>query len=261
MLWSYGITTVPQRRVTTLSATVRSLAAAGFENPHLFIDGAESSHLWNTQFPGLSGVTCRSPTVRTAGNWVLSLYELYYRVPNADRYAVFQDDFVTYRGLREYLERCQYPDGSGKAQKVYGAETARGYLNLYTFPQNQALCPRLAEPHGNLQKEGWYLSNQLGKGAVALVFNRDAVIVLLHSRHLAFRPLDVNRGHWAIDGGVVQALKDTPSTHELGGPWYEFVHNPSLVQHIGHPSTLDKGEQPDSLSFRGEGFDVRSLLP
>ena len=226
MEWAYGVTTVPGRISTLLPKTLKSLAKAGFECPRLFVDGDD--HYDDYLKLGLE-VTIRSPSIRTFGNWALGLAELYIREPNVDRYAMFQDDFITYRSLRDYLEQVNYPE--------------RGYCNLYTFPRNQTLC------NG---KVGWYLSDQLGKGAVALVFTREAVTTLLKHEHIVDRPQDVNRGWRAIDGGIVTAFKKAG--------WKEYVHNPSLVQHMGIQSSMGNAKHQQAISFRGEGFDALSLL-
>ena len=221
--WSYGVTTVPERLRDLLPRTLASLAAAGFSAPRLFVDGAEGIA---THF-GLD-VTYRYPRIRTFCNWWLALVELYVRNPAADRYAIFQDDFITYRNLRPYLEQW-YPE--------------KGYLNLYTFPVNQQLAKR----------EGWYESNQRGKGAVALVFNREAVTTLLTQPHFVGRPQNAHRGHKSVDGGVVTALT------KVG--FKEYVHNPSLVQHTGLESSMGNKKHALATSFRGEQFDAMELLP
>jgi hypothetical protein len=41
--WAYGITTVPSRLTTLLPRTITSLAAAGFDKPHLFVDGGTAA--------------------------------------------------------------------------------------------------------------------------------------------------------------------------------------------------------------------------
>lgn len=227
LTWAYGVTTVESRRGDLLPRTLASLAAAGFDKPHLFVDGGLDSASWQAEFK--LDVTCRYPNVRTAGHWHLSAMELYLRNPNADRYALFQDDMVTYRNLRQYLEASSYPE--------------RGYCNLYTFPSNQKLA------NG---RQGWYKSNQFGRGAVALVFDNTAVQTLLVHNHMVKRAKDANRGYKAIDGGIVTALAHAG--------YSEYVHNPSLVQHTGEKSSM--GNLPHQLaeSFRGETFDAMELL-
>lgn len=193
----------------------------------------------------------RHPKVRTAGNWLLSLLELYVRDPNADRYAVFQDDFVTYRNLRKYLEQIPYPTG--------------GYLNLLTFMDNeQAIKDKPAGFHlasyvdTEEERERKRKLNmggqdrQSGRGAVALVFDNEAAVALLSSKTLIKRFKDSTYGHRRIDGGVVHAM------NELG--FREYVHSPSLVFHTGEISSMGNSPHKNALSFRGEDFNVFDLL-
>lgn len=224
MKWSYGVTAVPERvQNGLLEKTLQSLFEAGFDKPRLFIDGPlEVVPSWMSLYER----TVHVPKVRTFGNWVLTAWELYLRDPHADRYVIFQDDFVTYRNLRQYLERCEYPE--------------QGYWNLYTFSQN--IKPL----------NGWYESNQLGKGAVALVFNNKAIRTLLAQQYMVDRPLNPNRGWKAVDGGIVSAYK-------LIG-WKEYVHNPSLVQHTGLESSMGNRRHELAKTFKGEDFDALELL-
>lgn len=233
MKWAYGVTTVPSRRRDLLPRTLASLKAAGFCEPRLFVDGDKDGESWEREF-GLS-VTARYPAVRTYGNWYLAMLELYIREPTAERYAIFQDDFVTVKNLKAYLSKAPYPE--------------RGYLNLYTFPANQALAP-LASPGG--VGAGFYKSNQKGRGAVALVFSREAVVTLLSSHHMAERPMHATRGWKAVDGGIVTAM-------EKAG-WCEYVHDPSLTQHVGDVSSMGNKQHKKAETFPGERFDAMTLL-
>ena len=228
--WAYGITTVLERKNNLFPRTLASLCEAGFSKPRIFVDGA-SNIIDYEKFVEQSMITVRYPKLRTAGHWILSLYELFIRDPQCHYYAIFQDDFVTYKNLRQYLEQCKYPD--------------KGYWNLYTFPINQTRAPK--------EGIGWYLSNQMGKGAVALVFNRDAVVELLSSRHMAERPMDSKRGWRAIDGGIVTGFKKAG--------WQEWVHNPSLVQHTGEVSAIGNRPHPQATSFQGEEYNALDMLP
>lgn len=234
MKWAYGVTTVPLRRKDLLPRTLASLKTAGFDKPRLFVDGDKDALSWEKEFS--LEVTCRYPNIRTYGNWILSLAELYLRNGDADRYAVFQDDFVTYRNLRKYLEKVTYPP--------------KGYLNLYTFPQNQDAFPRLGQTARF--RSGFFQSNQRGWGALALVFNREAVNILLSSHHMVERVMDMQRGWRAADGAVVTAMKKAG--------WKEYVHNPSLVQHTGHISAMRNRQHPDAVSFLGEDYDALEIL-
>ncbi len=232
--WAYGLTTVPERRDELLPKTLASLAAAGFDKPRLFVDGAKCGDHWERTF-GLEVVT-RFPKIRTFGNWTLGLAELFIREPNAERYAMFQDDFVTYRNLRTYLDTLVLPE--------------KTYWNLYTFPSNEwpANSKALRDP-----ATGFYESNQNGRGAVGLVFGRKGVIDLLTSLKMIERPIDPARGYRNIDGGIVNSLKD------LG--YVEMVHNPSLVQHKGLVTTVERNRpHKQAGTFRGDGFDAAEMI-
>lgn len=246
--WAYGVTTVPARRYDLLPRTLESMKRAGFDNPRLFVDGVDDTSPDYSQF-GLK--VTRRDLIRLAGNWVLGIYELYYRDPNCDRYALFQDDLVASKNLREYLDHCDYPQ--------------RGYWNLYTFTSNLGKCPK--DEKGQMV-EGWYEAYQNGRGALGLVFDRNALVTLLSSRYLATRPQDPRRGWKVIDGGIVEAMK--PEGYK------EHTHYPSLLQHTGIVSQVDKRktviehdpkfphhqwpEEHLATSFRGEDFDCLSLL-
>lgn len=234
LVWTYGVTTVPKRRNDLLPRTLQSLALAGFDKPRLFVDGDVDIPSWQGQFT--LEVTTRTTSMRTFGNWILGLAELYIRNPNCDRYAMFQDDLVAYRNLRQYLEEVPYPP--------------KGYQNLYTFPANQTLFPKVGKTVR--QQIGWRLSNQRGLGAVGLVFSREAVTVLLVHQHIVDRPQDAMRGWKSIDGGIVTAFRKAG--------WAEYVHNPSLIQHTGLRSSMGNKPHAQAKSFRGEAFNAMDLI-
>ena len=163
--------------------------------------------------------------------------ELLIRFPTADRFAMFQDDIVTVKNLKAYLDASQYP--------------TNGYWNLFTMPRNQTLAEKVGQT-GRF-KNGFYLSNQKGLGALGLVFDRETLIELLHHQHTLRRFLDVEKGWQSIDGGIVTALRKAG--------WKEWVHTPSLVQHKGTVSSMKPGSKhPDAETFPGEDFDALSLL-
>lgn len=252
--WAYGVTTVPARLDNLLPRTLTSLRLAGFDKPRLFVDGLANAETmaWERQF-GLP-VTARDEPVSVAGNWVLTAYELYIRDPNAERYALFQDDLITLPGLRTYLESCAFP--------------ANVYWNLYQSPSNLKIVPK--DPATGEAVKGWYPSNQFGRGALALVFNRNGLIRLLSSDHLINRFWDNPlRGWRAVDGGIVDSMRKAG--------YQELVHHPSLVKHTGKISAMNKlktatrddppPDRPfewpslyDRSSFPGETFDALQLL-
>ena len=242
------------RRATLLPRTLRSLRDGGFPEPRLFVDGDGDAGSWEREF-GLP-VTCRQPLLRTAGNWVLALWELWIRHPRADRYAVFQDDLLCVGNLRQYLDRCVFPP--------------QGYLNLFTFPTNA----QIVEHVGNRPRVGWFearhmptggntqaqvyhgKAQQYGKGAVGLVFDRDGVEALLSSPRLIRRFLDEDAGWKKIDGAIVESLNQAN--------WWEWCHYPSLLWHTGTyengGSATGNNPQAQADSFPGEAFDALRFL-
>lgn len=225
MNWTYGVTTVPQRLPTLLPRTLEALRNAGFPSPRVFLDGSEGVFL-----EALEGceVSQRKDPLRAYGAWVLAAWELYLRDPKADRYAIFQDDITCCRNLRQYLDRCPFPE--------------RGYWNLYTVPANVVPNTR-----------GWVPSpRQDGKGAIGLVFNNEGLRLLLANQYMVDRVHDEVRGHKSIDGGVVTAMSN------LG--WKEYVHQPSLVQHIGTESVIGNSFKKVADTFPGDSFDALELL-
>lgn len=231
MRWSYGITTCPARKDTLLPQTIVSLARSGFDKPRIHVDGARDGF----DHFGLD-VTYHWPSLNPNGastfpNWVLALWEQYVRDPKGDRYAIFQDDLIACKNLREYLEKSPYPK--------------LGYCNLYTFPENENLASNV----------GWFPSNQCGLGAVALVFSREAVRVLLSSAELAIHPQTVRNNLTRVDGVVVDSMKNAG--------WKEYCHMPSLVQHSGQFSVLRNRDRADtwrSRSFPGQEYNLLELL-
>lgn len=235
-----GLTTVPERVESSLPKTLESLTKAGFPVPRIFADGNDPSVCRSHAFDG--HVTCRWPRVGAWPNWYLGLQELFLRNPNASRYMLCQDDVLFSRNVRGYLDRCRYPDGG--SDKYPGK---KGWWNLYTVPGQEQMLEGSSRWQPSVPPEHH-------KGALALVFDRDAVIELLSSRRAVERCLDPGRGQRNIDGGVGAVLGDCGRE--------ELVHLPSLCQHQEGETTIPKliGRAAVSGTFRGEGFDCLSLL-
>ena len=246
-MWAYGVTTVPERRRTCLPRTLASLRAAGFDSPRLFVDNERDAESWRQEFK--LEVTAHWPRMRAAPSWVACAWELFLRNPSAERFAIFQDDILACRNIRQYLEECPLP-----AEKCF--------LNLYTHgPEMQQLPP-------SPRHRGWYLANQLGKGALGLVFDRSAFMALLTAQHIVKRQGDVSTGRWkpdpdgrspcnyekGIDGGIVDALGQQQFT--------EWIHWPSLLQHADDGvSTIHNLPKKCSPSFPGEHVNALDFLP
>jgi hypothetical protein len=244
--WVAAMTTVASRS-NLRDCTLESLRISGFSDITLYVDGVYGS----IDVPAVY----RGANIKTYNHWVLTLTEMFLRNSEADRYVIFQDDFVCCRNLKEYLEKCSYPSD--------------GYLNLFTFMGNETIHRRVGVLKGGKivkKKEkkiyptaGWHRSNQLGQGGLALVFNNEAVVDLLSSRHMYERRWDHERRDKFLDGAVVTAMNKAGR--------YEYVHNPSLIQHMGKKSSMGNDDwghtdkNPDSLYFPGEDFDALSFLP
>lgn len=236
MKWQVGLTTCPARR-EILPRTLASLKAGGFDELRLFVDGQDASQYG---YP----VTCRDK-VGVVGNWILTLWELWLRDPTADRFVIFQDDILCCKNLRQYLEKCTYPE--------------KGYLNLFLRPSTDG-----RDRHVN----GWQTTEHRGKGALGLVFSQEAVRVLLRQPYLVDKPLDPIRGWKKIDGAVYESMK--------AAGWSEYVHKPSLIQHTGVESTIDRRnhtlgnqdafpkfywpEETFAVDWPGEEFDAMNFL-
>lgn len=221
--WAYAVMSVSTRLDSLLPRTLESLRHAGFTHPMIFVDGFASAD--DPELP----VTIRHDKANTAGNWILSLYEMYIKYPRATRYVLFQDDFVTYRNLLAYLDAVPIPEN--------------GYFNLHSLPQN--------EKHAN-GKVGWHLSNQRGFGAVGLMFTQDVLKKVLTSEHIFDNFQDTKRGYRHIDMTVAKTL--------VMQGIKEYVHNPTLLSHTGTKSSMGNAPYKPSQTFRGEDFDALELL-
>lgn len=229
--WATGVLTVAERFDQLLPQTLNALKNGGFDKPRLFVDG-------ECLIPhNLLEYECtqRIPRVGADANWFLAAQELYTREPCADFYGIFEDDFIMSKNVRQYIEACPYP---GKA-----------YLNLYLWPCYEK------------NKGGWYESDQRGKGAVALVFNNDALRTLIQAPRIykrfadnaiSYRPRNDAREHSRFDGTIQMSMTDAG--------YKEWVHKPSLVQHMGEVSVMGNHKHPQSKSFFGVGFDCMEFL-
>jgi len=203
--WAVGVTTAPRAR-PTLEACLESLARAGWEAPHLFMDSAVRVPERFGHLPG----TLRSPAVGAWPNHYLALFELTLRQPDADAYLIVQDDALFYDGenVRAYLEQALWPGGRIPVVSLY--------------------CPG---PYTQ-KRYGWHRYRKAWVwGALALVFPRATARAYLRDRPVCqhrwrsraggLAQIDVVIGRWA-------RRRRLPF-------WFP---TPSLVQHIGRTSTL-----------------------
>lgn len=277
--WTVGLTTTPERKDDLLPRTLRSLEAAGFPEPRLFVDGEPDAL---EDYCGHERA-CRWPRIRAFGNWFLAAHELWIRasakwkcpqcpqgsiVQNAcdngdcrhhveDRYLLTQDDIVWCRNVRSWLDAMPWP------KPPTGDEGT--YLNLYTFSSNEHVI------HGK-QPGTWHEAAfvhgpedpkrlQTGRGAVALCFDQAGMRRLLQAPTMIEKPRDPARGHLTIDGAVVTAMN--------AAGFREMVHCPSLVRHTGTDFSVIKSQEkgqrcefpwPADKSFPGENKNALDWL-
>lgn len=224
VIWSYGVMACPARKSDLLVRTLNSLNKAGFSYPVIFLDDAP--HI--PSYFQCCSVVRRNLSLGAFGNFVLGMWELYLRNPNADRYIMFQDDVVCYKNLRQYLEACNL--------------LSLAYYNLYTWDVNI-----------KRNMPGWSLSDQMSRGALALMFGNQALRDLLACQSFIDHRKNCHNGHKAIDKAILNSL-----IREKG--YREFTHTPSLVQHTGFYSTIKNQSGHVSEVFNGEDFDAMSLL-
>lgn len=207
--WAVGVTTSP-RRQPTLDQCLDHLTRAGWQTPHLFMDGAVRIPERYGHLPG----TLRSPAVGAFPNHYLALCELTLREPHADAFLIFQDDAIVYDGenVREYLERTLWPGDAAWVASLYCADP-------YTA-----------------SRFGWHrLRGAWIWGALAFVFSRAAAQKYLRDwrvcRH-RWGPRD-----WSSRGGLtlIDCVIGRWARRRRVPVWFP---TPSLVQHIGETSTL-----------------------
>jgi len=199
MRWAIGVTTAPRPRAT-LGRTLDSLARAGFQRPAVFHDD-RGRGAWS--------------------NWLYALGSLL--LVDADALLLVQDDAVFCRGLRRYLDRTLWPDGS------------------------IALCSPYSPGPYRQPRRGWH-QQQRGWGLVgALCWAIPRATAGDMLRDLggvrATGRIDARLGKWAATAG-----RDV---------WY---HTPSLVQHVGNGNSALGDQAINDLrraaDFVGEDFDV-----
>jgi hypothetical protein len=200
--WAVGVTTAP-RSVPTLERCLQSLVEAGWPRPRLFVDGDVALPRGFADLPR----THRDPQMGAWPNYYLALGELLMRHPRADAYMLVQDDTLFCQGVcvRDYLERALWPGPTPGLVSLFSPrspENAAAAWHAYRRVWNHCALAFIFPRH------------------VAQQFLASSDVVLHRVRHgLANIPWRV--GRWAVEAGV--------SFHYPA---------PSLVQHIGHVSTL-----------------------
>ncbi|HWB11887.1 MAG TPA: glycosyltransferase [Pirellulales bacterium] len=208
--WQVGLLTAP-RDAPTIHQTLSSLHAAGFTPVHVFAEPGS----WIPQTAGDLRVAIHERRLGNLTNFYNALATLLEQAPDADAFAIFQDDVRVAEGTRAWCEAEFWPGGGG-------------LVSLFT--------PR---PHARPQT-GWHLllpgANRIC-GAQAIVFRRDVLRSFL-ADPLVVRSLHTSRSHDdAIVGGWTARQRLSIA-----------YHTPSLVRHTGVVSSLFP-EGPDPRNF------------
>lgn len=216
--WSVGVTTSP-RSTPTLERCLEHLTTAGWQRPYLFVDAPVRIP---PKFAGLPR-TVRDEAVGAWPNYYLALAEMYLRDPAADAFLILQDDAIVIPDARtrQYLESVLWP------------ETNRSIVSLY------CATPDTRPQFGWTRRHGW------AYGSLAFIFPPGVVRELLTSRPVLDHRLDEEgRGRT----GIPELINAWAEQHQI-----DFHYpTPSLVQHVGHASTLWSAIGPDSPERRAQ---------
>jgi glycosyltransferase involved in cell wall biosynthesis len=200
LTWQIGLLTAP-RRVPTIRKTLENLNGAGFGPIHVFAEpgSALPRDIENGR------LTIHPRRLGNFANFYSSLATLFENNPDADCYAVFQDDILVATGAREWCDREFWPQGAG-------------IVSLFT--------PQI---HGDGQP-GWRLKFPgffHVYGAQALVFRGDLL------RRFLADPM-VLHTHGLPDHNDDAVVSGWAARHRLPIAY----HSPSLVQHVGMVSSI-----------------------
>lgn len=203
--WAVGVTTAP-RRAATLLPCLQSLIAAGWAEPHLFIDGAVDLPAPYTELPR----TYRQPAIGARQSYYLAVVELLQRHPEADAVMLVQDDAYWPGSLpvREYLEQALWPGD------------VPGLVSGWCCTDDT--CDVAGWHH---RKTPWKF------GAVVFIFSRDAAERFVHDSAMK-TACDSRTDN--PSGGLSMLIGDWAARCEV--PVY--FPTPSLVQHLGDVSTI-----------------------
>lgn len=232
--WAVGVTTSP-RREPTIHRTVDSLKESGFF-PTVFAE------------PG-SFVDVDAPVVQRTfrhgcwKNYVETLRDLLSLKPDAQAIAVFQDDIVICKNVKDFLEHDLWPGLRTGAVSLYSAEEY----------ESQGVV--------GIDKRGFMVL-----GLCAVVYPRDVAHRLVHEFGHDWRGCHCKTSY--VDDVTKKKAADTWVSSSLKAMGRDVFHyRPSLVQHISDVSSVGHGGRhqvrPDtnvkyrmSEHFPGEKADV-----
>jgi hypothetical protein len=212
--WAVGITTAP-RRQPTLEPCLRSLRAAGWDTAYLFVDGPVVPP---SDLKGITTIVRETPVGAWSNYW-LTLSELLLRQPQADAFMIVQDDalFDPRPGMKGYLDELLWPGTSLGIVSLYGSSE-------YTIGRTSGW---------SVLPEAWVW------GAVAFIFPRELAKRFVTDPHVFehrwSKPTkDAGNPAGGSPAGIDIVVGQWAKLHEIP-VWFP---TPSLVQHIGHASSI-----------------------
>ncbi len=237
--WAVGVTTAP-RAQTALLTSLRSLFGAGFRDVRVFAEpGAVLPK-------GVAGITVNEANRGVFQNWRFALQTLRDEKPDAEFFAVMQDDVLYSKNLREFMERdLWFADDVGfiSPYRSGGKTIKNRHFRRRRVKQWKSSEMYLAERQNyrdvcNMGDGLW--------GALTYIFPKKSVDLVLADSGLKDRQRTIDL-----------AIHPVLARHKRRAVYY----NPSLAEHIKGPSSIGHGSGLSSGgSFKGEEFDCLSLL-
>ncbi len=198
IVWAVGVLTAPRKR-PTLEATLFDLKRAGFADVQLFAEPGADIPAGFQHLP----VTRQGRALGVFGNTVTALSALYLSQPQAEAFALFQDDISVAEGLRAWCNRELWPSG-------------QGLVSLFTMKEQSGTAT------------GWQVA-QRGMfrtfGALGFIFRRDVLLAFLSDHRVWLHRQSRRHGSDAAIGEWA-----TRTGHGIA------YHTPSLLQHRGETS-------------------------
>lgn len=207
--WAVGVTTAP-RPVATVSRTVESLKQSGF-HPIVFAEPRSDVNLDCLVIERQHRLGCWR-------NYVQTIKDLLQLRPQAEAIAIFQDDIVVCRDLRDFLEHDLWPS----------AQT--GVVSLYSAEEYEA-----GESVG-IDRRG-----KMILGLCAAIYPRHIAEKLVSDEYSKdWRGCHAQQGY--VDDPVKKKAADTWVAESLKKMNKKVYHyRPSLAQHVAETSAIGHG--------------------
>ena len=211
--WAIAVTTTDRREHSTLQRTLESFRDTGFEPPVVFADLGKKCDIWN---------------------WHRAMSFLVSTYPDANAYAIVEDDVVFAKDIRFYLEKTLWPN----------------------VKSDGCICS-IFTPTCYAKEERWHILNR-GRDtwmSQFRIYHPKAAHRMIHEIH---EFADFSSPERQNDG----VIGEWASRHDVD-IWF---HNPSLVQHLGMGLTTYETKMPERVElgmandFIGEDVSALDLL-